>query len=285
MKSGVYKIENTINNKVYVGYAKNILERFSCHKGDLKRNNHKNPHLQNAWNEYGIENFKFEILEECLIEQLCLKEHLWALKLNSHNKEFGYNEKPTDPKGISGSHSKETRQKLFQSRTGKKLSQITKDRIGIANKGNKPTKETIDKISRKLKGRSRSEETKMKMSIAQTGRIVSKETKDKISVASKGRIVSEKTKQKLRDKKVGFRVTWGNKISEINFKNPKIKRVKVVQYNKDMEEIEVWDSLLRVERELGINNANLHKCCQKNADRVGKFLTLKGYIWKFKKIE
>jgi hypothetical protein len=46
--SGIYKIINKINNKYYVGSSKHI-----------------NPHLQNAWNKYGQNNFDFVITEEC----------------------------------------------------------------------------------------------------------------------------------------------------------------------------------------------------------------------------
>lgn len=281
MKSGIYTITNKINSKIYVGYAKDITTRIYQHKGALKANRHKNLHLQNAYNQYGKENFIYEILENCLEKELCAREHYWATILNTHNREFGYNEKPTDPNGIGSEHSESTKKKISLANTGKKQSQESKDKISAANKGNKHSKETKDKISRGLKGKAKSPEAKKNISKGQKGKILTQATKNKISKASKGRIISEETRQKLKNKKIGFKITWGDKISKVNFANEKITRRKVVQLNLMEEEIEVWDSLLKVERTLGINNANLHKCCKANLGITNKFLTLKGFIWKF----
>lgn len=64
-KSGVYKITNITNGKFYIGSSKDIEQRFDEHKKKLKSNAHINPILQNSWNYYGEDKFKFEILEEC----------------------------------------------------------------------------------------------------------------------------------------------------------------------------------------------------------------------------
>lgn len=74
MKSGIYKIENIINKKVYIGQSKNISHRFSCHKHELNKSIHPNHHLQRAWNKYGKENFTFDILCECQPNELNEKE-------------------------------------------------------------------------------------------------------------------------------------------------------------------------------------------------------------------
>ena len=69
-QSGVYVITNLINKKIYIGSSIDIKVRWSNHKSELKRGVHNNKYLQNAWNKYGEENFKFEILEICNIEGL-----------------------------------------------------------------------------------------------------------------------------------------------------------------------------------------------------------------------
>ena len=63
MKSGIYQILNKLNNKIYVGSAVNLSNRWSTHKCKLKQNKHGSPILQNAWNKYGEDAFKFEVLE------------------------------------------------------------------------------------------------------------------------------------------------------------------------------------------------------------------------------
>lgn len=65
VKCGVYKITCLLNDKIYIGSSKNILRRFSQHKNFLKKGGHHNYYLQEDWDKYGEENFKFEILEEC----------------------------------------------------------------------------------------------------------------------------------------------------------------------------------------------------------------------------
>jgi len=75
-KPGLYFILNTTNGKKYIGSSTmRILKRLQHHYCELRRNNHKNTHLQNAWNLYGESNFIFEVItnlekEQCfLIEQ------------------------------------------------------------------------------------------------------------------------------------------------------------------------------------------------------------------------
>ena len=281
MKSGIYTITNTLDGKIYVGYSKDIKNRLRDHKTFLLLGKHKNTHLQNAWNLYKEENFLFEELEKCSIEFIVALEHYWATLLNVHNREFGYNMKPTHPYDISVSHSKETCAKISTSSKGKKLSQETKDKIGKANKANIVSQERREATSKRLLGIPRSKEVIEKIAKANKSKTRSEECKKRMSEIGKNRVFTEETKEKLRIAKIGFKITWGDKISEVNFKNPKIKRVKVNQFTLDMNLVQNWDSLLKVERNLGINNANLHKCCLENNKREYKFLTLKGFIWKF----
>jgi len=51
--SGIYKIINLKNNKIYIGSSICIIKRWYHHKYHLINNNHSNCYLQNAWNKYG----------------------------------------------------------------------------------------------------------------------------------------------------------------------------------------------------------------------------------------
>jgi group I intron endonuclease len=64
MISGVYKIENKFNGKIYIGSSINIEKRFYVHKFLLNKGSHYNKHLQCAWNK-NRNYFNFSILEEC----------------------------------------------------------------------------------------------------------------------------------------------------------------------------------------------------------------------------
>ena len=72
--TGIYLIENLINNKKYIGQSKNILARWCGHRCDSKT---KNLPLYKAMRKYGLENFKFSIVEECSISELAAKEDYW----------------------------------------------------------------------------------------------------------------------------------------------------------------------------------------------------------------
>jgi group I intron endonuclease len=76
--SGVYIITNKVNGKFYVGSGKSIFSRWYNHTRQLKNETHINYKLQRAFNKYGSENFKFEILELHPVEGLdsCEQKYL-----------------------------------------------------------------------------------------------------------------------------------------------------------------------------------------------------------------
>ncbi len=92
---GIYIIKNLVNNKVYIGKSKNIVRRFYQHKYDLKNNNFRkeNEYFINAYNKYGKENFKYEILELLPLDEnlVAERELYWVEKYNSDNRLYGYN--------------------------------------------------------------------------------------------------------------------------------------------------------------------------------------------------
>lgn len=90
--TGIYKITNTKNNKVYIGQSLEILSRWKNH---LKIYNNENYALYNRslykdMRKYGIENFQFSIVELCTKEELSNKEKYWINFYNSF--ESGYND-------------------------------------------------------------------------------------------------------------------------------------------------------------------------------------------------
>ena len=91
---GIYKITNKVNGKVYIGQSDNIERRWKNHKKDaFWSNGHVyNYPLYRAMRKYGLDNFLFEILEECKKEELNQKEVSYIAQYDSfHN---GYNPIP-----------------------------------------------------------------------------------------------------------------------------------------------------------------------------------------------
>ena len=144
-KSGIYTIINILDSKAYVGYATNFRKRKAAHLSDLRKNKHKNIHLQRAFNRDCEINFKIELLEECSKEKLIEREDFWCKKLNTHNDKFGYNLLGTGEKGLIG-HSEETKQKMSNLKLGYKCSKEHCKNIGLAKKNIPLSEEHKEKL-------------------------------------------------------------------------------------------------------------------------------------------
>ena len=80
---GIYKIENLITHKVYVGQSIHIFQRWREH---FHHDNMPWVHslLYDDFAAYGIENFSFQILELCEEEQLNEREVYYIEKYNAY---------------------------------------------------------------------------------------------------------------------------------------------------------------------------------------------------------
>jgi len=115
MITGIYKIKNIVNNKIYIGSAVDIKKRWRDHKWYLKENKHHNPHLQSSYNKYGKQNFEFSIELECVTDDLLENETSFIINYNTKNREYGYN--INDPRKISfGSKCKDSTKKILSER-------------------------------------------------------------------------------------------------------------------------------------------------------------------------
>lgn len=89
---GIYKIENKLNGKIYIGQSKNIEQRLSQHKTSLLNSN-KSWYPQARRESNSLDDFEFSILQNCNLEELDELEEYWINYYNSW--EQGYN-KTTD---------------------------------------------------------------------------------------------------------------------------------------------------------------------------------------------
>ncbi len=89
VKTGIYKITNIENKKAYIGQAVNISDRWKQHiKRGLGADTPTRNKLYPAMDAFGVENFTFEIIEECGKADLSSKEDYWQDYFKV--KEFGY---------------------------------------------------------------------------------------------------------------------------------------------------------------------------------------------------
>ena len=81
--TGIYKIVNRINGKIYVGQSIDIIERWKQHGYKAFNNKEKGytSAIHAAFRKYGIENFELEVLEECQVSELDERERYWIQEL------------------------------------------------------------------------------------------------------------------------------------------------------------------------------------------------------------
>lgn len=242
LNTGIYKIENKLNSKCYIGSAVNIKARLAVHRSDLNLNRHCNSYLQRAWNKYGENSFNFEPLLYCDKKNLIFYEQKTVDKIHTVNGVYNLRLCVENTGGWK--HSDISKQKISNCHKGRKLSEEHKKKIAASVKTSftEEHKQKLLSINRGNKyclGKITSEEIKQKIAKANKGQIPwnlgktviysdsvkkrksealkgnkhrlgkphSKETKFKMSLAHIGRVVSEETRQKLSELGRG-RIPW-----------------------------------------------------------------------------
>ena len=206
----IYMYTNLINGKKYVGKAKDFNYR---HKQHLEGNEQL---IDKKINEYGIKNFKVEILIENVQDDDKLNEYekFFIKRKRSHvSYGTGYNrtwggDGGDVRSGMTEEQRREHERKLSESHKGEKNPTYGKHR----------SEETKQKLSEAMKGKMAGEKHPL------YGKPKSEETKRKLSEAFKGKPLSEEHKQKLSESHKGkphkpFSEEHKQRISEAKSKN------------------------------------------------------------------
>lgn len=255
MLGGIYQIKNTINNKIYIGSAKNIDIRIKDHKCRLNNNKHINKKLQNAWNKYGPQGFIFEVLEVVTrFEDLIMREQtyldclVYASSNDSrfHNLSYNICRKAGSRLGIK--EDEETKIKRSKIQKDVMARDSTKEKIRTTNL----TKETKDRRSK-----------------ASQGRIPNKRTREKMSTSRK-KYLSEIGKYSIETRK---------KMSDAKIGKDAHNRIKISQYTLDLIFIKDYNSIeeaVKSLQDIGIkvHSSKISLCIN------GKRNKAANYIWK-----
>jgi group I intron endonuclease len=273
----IYKITNLINGKKYIGETtlKDPSKRWVGHLRAIHQGKGC-PLLRKAVEKYGKDNFKFEVICECSLEERYEKEKEYITSENSIVPN-GYNATAGGAGGgfIGKKHSEETivkmrdsikkvysemsdekRKEMYSNRKkskGFKISEATKKKLSERMKSHTVSEETRHKVSESLKKYHSSIKTK-----AQT-----EETRHKISEAAKKRIENS-TPMKYSDE-------MKQKHSEVM---TKATGVKVDQYSLDGIFIQTFASKKLAAKETGAHPASINKVI------TGKNKTAGGFLWK-----
>jgi group I intron endonuclease len=145
MSAGIYKITNTVNQKVYIGSAVDLERREREHFSG----SHTNKVLKQAMKKYGSKNFKWEILCLCDTEFTIENEQL---QIDLHKEALGwenmYNICPTAGSTLGVKHSEETKKLMSEAKKGKYVgnknpnfgkqhTEAAKQKMSEARKGDK----------------------------------------------------------------------------------------------------------------------------------------------------
>ena len=134
---GVYKITNLINQKSYIGISVDIDDRWGQHLDKYNWKREPNKLLYKAFKKYGVENFKFEVLEECAITELSQKEKEYVALYDTYHNGYNATSGGEDFHGESHPGHKLNKEDVIDIRTRYKnlerkneVYELYKDRIG-----------------------------------------------------------------------------------------------------------------------------------------------------------
>lgn len=168
----IYLITNTINGKQYIGQTtKNVEVRLSEHLRKSAKN--KGYAIHRAIAKYGWDNFKVDILTNCLTQEHLNAEELRLITKFNTQVPNGYNLTAGGDGG--GKHSEQTKKLMSEMRKGKGMPDACLKASKLALSNRVISEETHRKLSEAQKGNKKrlndhkSEQERLKISLAQRG--------------------------------------------------------------------------------------------------------------------
>ena len=152
----IYKIKNLINGDFYIGSTQNLNKRYYTHLNHIRTNKNTCVKLIRAVNKYGEENFSFEIIEKCSVEDLLNREQYY---LDFLNPKYNISKKAGSNLGIKRTEETKLKKSISQKENWSKeeyrknhLENLSKNwKKGSNHKMAKITEEDAAKIKIKLK--------------------------------------------------------------------------------------------------------------------------------------
>ena len=201
-KYQIYIITNIINEKQYVGLTRRGVEKRWPEYERKYVNTLPHGDIQRVIDRYGIENFKFELLYNLLIEDekyLKYMEKYFVAEYDTFNNGYNMDKGGTD--GVSF-HTEETKKRISEKVSGKNNPMYGNKRKGLNGwKWSEESKQRSSEIHMGLMAGDKH---------PNWGKHLSEDTRRKISKANKGNIgpnlgkpMSDLTKKKLSEAKMG----------------------------------------------------------------------------------
>lgn len=148
---GVYKILNKVTQDFYIGSTTiSFSRRFTQHKSDLRKNKHRNIHLQRAYNKYGLDNFEFIIVETIEDDSIILEREQFYLDLKPKYNLATIAGNSAKGRKLNPEQIEKVRQRFIGKPSwnkGLKFSEESRKRMSEAKKGKTSPKKGITGIS------------------------------------------------------------------------------------------------------------------------------------------
>lgn len=305
LESGVYKLTNKFNGRIYIGSTHRFKKRWSEHTKRLRNGKHSNKFLQADYNKCGDDAFVFEVIEviegpqenRLLVEQRYIDQHYddqeqcynltrsvnkrgpkchsynpeqTAIKRKEHPNKHRWSEE--EKKIISDrlrghAVSEETKQKLRERNLGKKHTEESKRKRSESNKG-KHRERLLDPEVRQRALEASIEARKGKPAWNK-GRLCTKEEIEKMSQRSKQQYANNPDIQKkLREANLGKKQSEETKRK----RSEKLQKpIKAICLDTGLETI--YPSIKKACEELEIYDSYIYQFFK------GKVKSVKGYVF------
>lgn len=200
LKPGIYKITNIHSNRIYIGQAKRLKERWTSHSVGLRGNKHQNKFLQNDFNkckeELGHDDFLvfevIEVMEGSTKEERNKREEWWISQhYDNQGSCYNFKQKVTDKERTHySSNPEQTKRK--QSESMKKLWDIPEYKVAALERMHTGKKVALsDETFRAELGANISATKKA------NGALISEKLKERWADPESRKAISEKLKETL----------------------------------------------------------------------------------------
>lgn len=258
MSIGIYKITNP-KGKIYIGQSTNIDKRFKRYKKLNEYDLSNQPKIYNSLKKYLPENHIFETIEECLLEELNIRERYWQDHYNVLGPN-GLNCMLTETDIVPRMMSQESKNKISDSKKGHKcFNEDWKRKIGLGNKGKIRNDEHKLNYSNASLGKTKPDSFKQLISNIHKGKTISNETKSKMSESHKGKTITEEHKNIISKTHKGNSYTKGLKYSEESKRKiSESKSTKIICIENGV----IYNNVRCASEKLSISPTLIHSSCQ-----------------------
>lgn len=252
-KSGIYRLNNIITGKSYIGSSVSLARRFSNYYslGYLK-NHTKNgfSFLNNSLLKYGYSNFSIDILEYCE-SSLCISREQYYLDLLKPE----YNICPIAGSRLGSKQSEETKAKIRANNLGKRHTPEIRQKIGLSIKLS---------VKDNFRSKTVTNETRLKISSRCNGINIKAYDKSNNLVNQYSSIKNAAKHLGVSDRTIANNLNTGKSYDGYIYKSEIVVGNSVMIFNKKNNTIKEYYSIRSVAIDIGVSTWSIYKYINTN---------------------